>query len=324
MNRHIRKIVQKIDRWLEKLFAIWRLVVAQSRRIKLPFFEGLSLYDVTTFFFKGIYEGAVSTRAGSISFSFFMALFPAIIFLFTLIPYVPIDGFQKQIFETLQEIMPPNSYELAESTINDVVNIKRGDLLWLTLITTLVFATNGTLSLISNFSITFHKIEFKGFWQQYLSAVILTLGLSVLAMISIALVSIGESAYVWLVEKGYLGENFVWLVKMSRTVVLIFTILLAISLLFNFGPIKGKQWRFISAGSVLATSLVIISSLAFGYYVNNFAQYNKLYGSIGTLLVIMLWIYINAIGLIIGFELNASIAGAKYKQKAESELMGKL
>ena len=301
-----------------------KFIVLQSKRIKLPFFEGLSLYDVAYFFFKGLYEGAVSTRAGSISFSFFMALFPGIIFIFTLIPYVTGQNLQQEIFETLKTIMPPATYELAESTIVDIVSIKRGQLLWITMLGSLIFATNGTLSLISNFSISFHQIEFKNFWQQYLSAIILTLVMVVLMIFSVALLSFGDTALDWLVERQYIGKIAARVVDWGRSLVLLFTILLAISLLYNYGPVKGKHWRLISAGSILATIFIIVSSIAFGFYVTNFAQYNKLYGSIGTLLVILLWIYINAIGLIIGFELNASVTGAKNKQEEEQNLMSKL
>ena len=320
----MKKQLQYLDRQLDRLKAFWRFIVLQSKRIKLPFFEGLSVYDVTYFFFKGLYEGAVTTRAGSISFSIFMALFPGIIFIFTLIPFVAGENLQQEIFELLQSIMPPGAYELAESTILDIVTIKRSQLLWITLLGSLIFATNGTLSLITNFSITFHQIDFKNFWQQYLSAIVLTIVLAFLMMISLGLVSLGEGFFDWLVEKRYIGEFSAIIIQWVRVIILVFTILLAISLLYNYGPIRGKHWRLFSPGSILATSLVIVSSLAFGYYVANFAQYNKLYGSIGTLLVILLWIYINAIGLIIGFELNASIAGAKNKQQQEQNLMGKL
>ena len=320
----MKRFIAYLDGLIAQFKRLLRYIVLQSKRLKLPLFEGLSLYDVLYFFFKGIYEGAVTTRAGSISFSFFMALFPGVIFLFTLIPYVPIDGFQQEIFELLHDIMPPNSYDLAESTIVDIVSIKRSDLLWITLVTTLIFATNGTLSLISNFSITFHNIEFKNFWGQYLSAIILTLVLSFLLLISLALLSLGETFFDWVVAKGYLERFSADILQIARTLVLLFTVLLSISLLYNYGPIKGKHWRLISPGSLLATFFIVLSSIAFGVYVTNFAQYNKLYGSIGTLLIIMLWIYINAIGLIIGFELNASIAGAKNKQAEEKELMSKL
>ncbi len=309
--------MKKIDAYLNVLWnrlkRLWRYIEIMARRIKLPFFEGMSLYDVMQLFFKGLYEGAITTRAGSVAFSFFMALFPAIIFIFTLIPYVAGAEMQNEIFSLLERVMPPSSYELAESTIVDIVSIKRGDLLWLTMITTLVFATNGTLSLISNFSISFHQIDFKNFWQQYLSALILTLVLTFLLVISLGLVSLGENVLNWVVERGYIERFAADIIQVARTIILLFTILLAISLLYNYGPIKGKQWRLFSPGSMLATTLVLLSSFAFSLYVTNFAQYNKLYGSIGTLLIILLWIYINAIGLIIGFELNASISRAKNK-----------
>jgi membrane protein len=310
----LKKIITYFDAIVERLKRFWRFIVIQTKRIKLPFFEGLSLYDVLNLFFVGLYEGAITTRAGSVAFSFFMALFPAIIFIFTLIPYVAGAEMQQDIFQLLERVMPPSSYQLAESTIVDIVSIKRGDLLWLTLITTLIFATNGTLSLISNFSISFHQIDFKNFWQQYLSAILLTLGLTLLLIISLGLVSIGETVMSWVVERGYIEQAAANIIVVGRTVVLLFTILLAISLLYNYGPIKGKQWRLFSPGSILATTLILLSSYAFSLYVTNFAQYNKLYGSIGTLLIILLWIYINAIGLIIGFELNASISRAKNNQ----------
>lgn len=310
----MKKIITYFNSLKERLTRFWRFIVLQTKRIKLPFFEGLSLYDVLNLFFVGLYEGAITTRAGSVAFSFFMALFPAIIFIFTLIPYVAEAEMQQDIFQLLERVMPPSSYQLAESTIVDIVSIKRGDLLWLTLITTLIFATNGTLSLISNFSISFHQIDFKNFWQQYLSAILLTLGLTLLLIISLGLVSIGETVMSWVVERGYIEQAAANIIVVGRTIVLLFTILLAISLLYNYGPIKGKQWRLFSPGSILATTLILLSSYAFSLYVTNFAQYNKLYGSIGTLLIILLWIYINAIGLIIGFELNASISRAKNNQ----------
>lgn len=305
-----------LKKWIERFFVLLRFVALQSKKIKPPLFKGLSLYDIVSFFFKGLYEGAITMRAGAVAFSLFMALFPAIIFIFTLIPYVPIEGFQDRIFLTLQDILPRSAYDAAKDTIIDILNTKRGDLLSITFIFALVFATNGTLSLISGFSYTYHKIGIKNFWQQYLSALWLTILLSILVLFSLVLVSLGETFLNSMVQQGYFGENTARFIIVGRILTLIATIQLAISLLYNYGSAKGGQWKFLSPGSILATVLVIISSMAFGYYVDNFAQYNKLYGSIGTLLVIMLWIYVNAIGLIIGFELNASIAGAKiYRAK---------
>jgi len=299
---------------IEKTKRLFRYISLQAKKIRLPLFEGLTLYDVVSFFFTGIYEGAVTMRAGSVSFSLFMALFPGIIFIFTLIPYIPIEGFQDKIFQTLYEVLPKSSYDAAKDTINDIINTKRGNLLSITFIMTLIFATNGTLALLSAFTHSYHKMDFLNLWQQYLSAFVLTVVLSLLTLVSLVLVSLGETFLMWLASKNVIDYSMLNMIIVGRIVMLIFTIQLAISLLYNYGTVKGNHWKFFSPGSILATILVILSSLAFSYYVDNFSQYNKLYGSIGTILVIMLWIYVNAIGLIIGFELNAGIAGAKFHQ----------
>lgn len=295
----------------ERAISWWRFIVKQSKAITLPYFDGLTLYDVASFFFKGIIEGAVTTRASSIAFSFFLALFPAIIFLFTLIPYIPIHGFQAEIFDLMKEILPPNSYEATKSTIDDILTNKRGGLLSVTFITTMLLATNGTVSILSNFSHTYHKIELRNFYQQYIAAFGLTLTLTLLLIVGVVAILFSSSVSEWIIAKEILPESVTHFLQYSRGVIVVLIVLLGISILFYYGPTKKKQWRFFSPGAILATTLVIISSVAFSYYVDNFSQYNKLYGSIGTLIIIQLWIYINSIGLIIGFELNASVAGAR-------------
>lgn len=299
---------------IDKGLKIWDAIIRQSKKIILPRFDGLSLYDVASFFIRGLFEGAITTRAGSISWSFFLAIFPAILFIFSLIPFVPIEGFQTEIFQLLEEVLPPTTYDLARTTIDDVLNNRRGNLLSFTGIATIFFATNGTLSLISNVSITFHKIESRAFWQQYLVALGLTIVLGLLILIAVAAMLFSENMTHWLVEHRYLPERITAMIQFGRFIILFLVLLIAISLIFYYGPTKKKEWGFFSPGSILATLLLVASSFAFSYYVDNFSTYNRLYGSIGALLVIMLWIYINAIGLVVGFELNASIAGAKKKR----------
>jgi membrane protein len=287
--------------------AFWRVLRTTAQNLRLPLFDGLSAYDVAVFFGKGIYEGAVTSRAASISFSFFLALFPGVIFLFTLIPFIPVEGFQSELFKLLRDVLPPNSFDAAYSTITDILTIKRGDLLGLTVVAAFFFATNGTLSLIGNFGQSVHRLNVRGFWSQYLAAFLLTLALSVLLILGITALTLSE-VYVseWL--GGELGS---WLAALSRWIVLLGLVLLSISLLFYFGPMRSAPWRFVSPGALLATLLVWLTSYLFGIYVTDFSRYNQLYGSIGTLMIIQLWIYVNAIGLIIGFELNASMAEAK-------------
>lgn len=299
-------------KWIRYIALIFRFWKRQLQKIYWPFTaKKLSVYDVANLFLKGLTEGAITLRAGSVSFSLFMSIFPALIFFFTLIPYVPIEGFQLRIFEILQNILPSSAYLATQETITDILNNKRGDLLSVTFFSTLIFATNGVLSLISSFSFSYHKMDFKNFFQQYLSAFFLTLVLSFLVIFSLVLVSMGEHFLNFLVDSGYLPLQNVLFIKIIRIIALLLTIQVAISLIYNYGALKKSSWHFISSGSILATLLIVISSILFGVYVDNFSQYNKLYGSIGTVLVIMLWIYINAIGIIIGFELNMSVLNAK-------------
>ncbi|NVK28352.1 MAG: YihY/virulence factor BrkB family protein [Flavobacteriia bacterium] len=311
--------MKAVDRILDRISPVTNWIERQARRIKLPGFDGLSLFDVASFFFKGLFEGAITTRAGSISWSFFLAMFPAIIFFFNLIPFIPIEGFQGEIFEIMEDVLPPTTYELARTTIDDILNHRRGDLLSFTFLATLFFATNGTMSLISNVSITFHQIDSRVFWQQYLVALLLTVGLGVLLLIAVAAILFGSNITEWMITRDYIPEESEILIQFARYIILLLAVLVAISLLFYYGPTKKKEWGFFSPGAVFATLLIVVTSFAFGIYVDNFNSYNKLYGSIGALLVIMLWIYINSISVVVGFELNASIAGAR---KRRSRLEG--
>ncbi len=278
-----------------------------AQNVRLPLFDGLSAYDVAVFFWKGIYEGSVSSRAASISFSFFLALFPGVIFLFTLIPFIPVAGFQSELFKLLRDVLPPNSFDAAYTTITDILTIKRGDLLSVTVLAAFFFATNGTLSLIGNFGQSIHRLNVRGFWSQYLAAFLLTLALSVLLIVGITVLTLSEVT----LGEWVGGELGLWIAAATRWIVLLGLVLLSISLLFYFGPMRSAPWRFVSPGALLATLLVWLTSYLFGIYVTDFSQYNQLYGSIGTLMIIQLWLYVNAIGLIIGFELNASMAEAK-------------
>lgn len=304
LYERLKKVWMPFVEWLER----------SARRIKLPGFDGLSLFDVAIFFFKGLFEGAITTRAGSISWSFFIAMFPAIIFFFSLIPFVPIEGFQSEIFLILEDILPPTTYELARTTIDDILNHRRGDLLSFTFLATIFFATNGTMSLISNVSITFHQIDSRKFWQQYIVALLLTVGLGIIVLIAVAAILFGTNFTEWLIDENYLPESSGILIQTARYIILLIAVLVGMSLVFFYGPTRKKEWGFFSPGAVLATVLLVLTSFGFGYYVDNFNSYNKLYGSIGALLVIMLWIYINSISVVVGFELNASIAGAKKRR----------
>ena len=278
--------------------------------VRIPFIEGMNLRSILRFFYEAIWEGSISARASSIAYSFFLAIFPGILFFFTLIPYFPIPNLQTEVFSLLRDVLPPQSYDAAYTTIADVLNNKNSGLLSFGFFAALLFATNGTSSLLSNFGQTIHRKESVEFWRLYLYSLLLTIIFSAVFIAGIISIVMTQSVTDFMVGKDWIQQANADLLQNTRWMVLLGTLLLSVSALYFFSPMRKGQWGFFSVGALFATALIIASSSGFSYYVDNFSQYNRLYGSIGTLMVIMLWIYINAFVLIIGFELNMSVAVA--------------
>ena len=283
-------------------------IITVSKKLVLPGFEGLSLYVVSKFFFKGIIDGALNMRATSLSFSFFLALFPSIIFLFTLIPYIPIENFQDYLFNLLQKVMPSAAFEATEGTIADIISNQRGGLLSFGFLTALYFSTNGFNAMISAFNETYHDIETRKPLQQRLASFYMLLLTVLLLSVSIAILIFGEFGLNKIQLQNHALYNLISFLKWIILAMLCYAI---ISFNYFLGPKRKQGWRFFSAGSMFATFFIIIATIVFTYYVNNFGNYNKLYGSIGTLIVILMLIYINSLILLLGFDLNASIKMAK-------------
>ena len=283
-------------------------VLKHSKRLTLPGFERIPIYDVTRFFWESITKGSITMRASAVAFSFFLALFPSIIFVFTLIPYIPIANFQEQLLDLLKNFMPHNAYEATKDTILDIVTNQRGGLLSIGFFSALYFSTNGFNALITAFNGTYHDIETRTGFQQRLASLFLVVIFTFLLLTAIALIITSELVLNKIFRQGELSY---YLILSGRWVIVFALFYFLISFTFYMGPARKAGWKFFSAGSMLATILSIVMSVGFAYYVNNFGNYNKLYGSIGTLLVVLLWIYFNALVLLIGFDLNASIHKAK-------------
>ncbi|MEN8115618.1 MAG: YihY/virulence factor BrkB family protein [Bacteroidota bacterium] len=289
--------------------------VERAQKISLPLFDGVPLYDVALFFWRSIVDGAITTRASGIAFSFFIALFPGIIFLFTLIPYIPISGFQDELFIIIQQLVPESTFETIEGTLNEIIRIQRGDRLSLNFFAALIFATNGLTSMMTAFDATVHSINRRKWWSQRLAAIILLLILSVLLTVAIALLIGGQEIINYLDHIDIIRDVFlVYLLTVGKWIITIAMFFFAYSFLYYMAPAKKSKWRFISAGGTLATILSIVGFIGFTYYINNFSQYNALYGSIGTLLIILFLMYLMSLILLIGFELNASIYQAHTAQ----------
>lgn len=291
-----------------------RNLVRVLQRIQLPWLEGLSLYDLMELYILGIVEGGLTYHASAVAFSFFMALFPFALFILNLIPYIPIQGFQADFLEFVKEGVPPNTYDAIYKIINDILNNSHSGLLSSGFLLSIFLMANGISGIISGFESSKHVLVKRGFLRQYVVALGISMVLSVLLIVTVAAIVIFEVIIQQTIIQDVLSDQ-IPLIEMGRYAFVILMILITSSILLRYGTKQFHKPRFISIGSVFTTVLIIISSYFFGIWVIKFSKYNELYGSIGTLLILMFYIWINCMILLLGFELNATIAKLK-KQKA--------
>jgi membrane protein len=285
-----------------------------------PGFDGISISHVFRFVIKGFQKGALVTRASAIAFNLLLALIPATIFLFTLIPFIPLPNFHEELIKLFESILPVNAFSFLQTTIVDVVTNKSGGFLFFMFLATIIFSTNGIHAIINSFVVSAHSFKPRTWVNQRKISIVLLF--VVILMIGLAgfMVIFGKMAITKLVELEIVERHVViFMLILLKWIIVILLLLLAISFLYYFAPAIKSDFRFFSPGSFVATILFIITSLGFSAYVNHFGQYNRLYGWIGTLLVILLWLYLNSIALLIGFELNLTIKEAKSE---EDELAG--
>ncbi len=294
---------------------MFNFILDITKKIKPLGFSGLSIYDVAIFFWKGLIEGAITTRASSLAFNFFLAFFPSIIVFFTLIPYIPIADLQETLMELLSVVLPPSTNEVTFNTLDDIINNPRGSLLSIGFILALYFSTNGINSLIEAFNASYHISENRPIIQQRLLSLGLTLLLSFMLIIAIGLIIFGKLTLGYLTDFDIISNSAADLILFGKWFAIFLMLFFGISTLFHLGPSIKSSWRLFTPGSILATLGIIITSVGFNYYINHFSQYNKVYGSIGTLMIILIWMYFNSIILLTGFELNASISNAKEKKQ---------
>ncbi len=290
---------------------IGEYILERLKNLVLPGFDKVPMYDVIVFFIRGFRKGALVTRASSIAFNLLLSLVPASFLLFTLIPYIPIPGFQEQVISLFESITPERAYTLMEQSIREAITIRSNIFLILMIVASAIMSTNGIHALMNAFVVSDHKFETRSWIAQRKIAFFLFFMIGLLITLSAILLIFGRSAVEKLVENNIIESGIVfYLLQITKWLVIIALLFTAISFLYYLAPSRKAKFRFISAGSSLATLLFIATSLGFSAYVNNFDQYNRLYGSMGTILVILLWLYLNSITLLIGFELNASIKSA--------------
>ncbi len=301
----------EIEQQLEKIPVIKHLV-RLAKNIKLPWLEGLSFYDLMELYFLGIIKGAFSYRAGAIAFSFFMALFPFALFILNLIPLIPIEGFQEDFLKFVEEGVPPNTFEAIKNIIDDILNNSYQGLLSSGFILSIFLMSNGINAVLGGFETSYHITISRSFFRQYFVALVMSLLFSFILIVTVAAIVVSE-VLIQSIQFHEVVDGNISLIQLTRYGFVILMVLITTSLLYKFGAKETSKISFISIGSVFTTILILLSSYVFGIYVVKFAKYNELYGSIGTLLILMFYIWINCMILLLGFELNASINKLKRK-----------
>lgn len=282
------------------------------KSIKPAIFHEMSLYDVIKLYLEGIASGAVTQRASAIAFSFFMALFPFALFLFNLIPYIPLENFQDDFLVFVSENVPPNTYDAIANIIKDILNNSHKGLLSTGILLSIYLMSNGINALLDGFEMSMHISIKRGYFRQYAIAIGLSLIIAFLLIFTVVAILVFE-VFIQKVENQVGLSTNASVLQICRYIFMGLMVLTITSLLYKLGTKETKQVAFFSYGSVFTTVLFAVSSYVFGIYVVHFAKYNELYGSIGTLLVMMFYIWINCILLLIGFELNAFIYKMKKK-----------
>lgn len=273
----------------------------------------VSIYRILKNLVVNINNDDILHKASSVAFSFTLAVFPAIIFLFSLIPYIPIPNIRGNMIALIDDVV---MLEQISHTIHDVVANPRGDLLSFGVLFSIILSTNGMMELAQTFNKIYKTIDSRGYWTTRLIATFLTIILAVVLFISILLLTVGNFALEFMVDNGLMAQNFLFYsILVLKFIVLFILFLITISAIYYFAPALHNRWKFISIGSIAATLMSIFVSYLFSFYITNFGTYNKLYGSIGAMIAMMVWIYMISIIMLVGYEVNSSIDQAAQQRE---------
>lgn len=279
-------------------------------RVRPPGFQGIALYDVVKFFMQKVQTVGLNERAASISFNFIMALPPTCIFLFSLVPYFPIaERFNAEVMTFVKDLTPnQETRQFVQDVLNDLLGRPRNSLLSAGFLFAMYYSSNAVLGIIHSFNRSIHEKEIKGMFAYRWKAIRLTFMILLLFIGSILLLITQGNVFSWLIEQLQINNPLVQLlIQILRWVVTLGLFFYSIAFIYKHAPSVEKKWKLISPGSILACTLLVLFLGLFSFWLNNFATYNKVYGPLGTLMVIMILIYMNSLVLLIGFELNVSI-----------------
>jgi len=296
-----------------------RKTIHLSRRIYLPGFEGVSLWEVLFFFVWSLRKGLISTKAAALSFHFFLAMIPFGLLLVTLSAFLPVYDIERDVIPILANFIPPQLATNLIESINEFEKSSVTSLVSFGFVFALYFASNGFSVLLNTFNNSQQKFEKRGWW----SVKLLSIGFVILFLIglfSVFFILVVEKKLLnsWADEVEFVEKNYALFFTIINSLFFAVMLYFSIAIVYYLGPLRRQGFRFFSAGATLSTLLIILISIAYVYYVSAFAKYNEIYGSIGTIMILLLWIYFVSFSLLIGFELNASIHGAATKKSLDN------
>jgi membrane protein len=307
-------MIDEFDRTVIKIPVV-RNIAVFAKKAKVPGTDGLSFYRLFKIYVYGIIKGTFSTRASSIAFSFFIAIFPFLLFVLNLIPFVTfIDDFQEELLSFIDDMLPPQTSSFFNEIFTDIASNPRAGLLSFVFILSIFLMSNGVNAILTSFEFSYHTNVNRSFFRQYFVA----MGVSIIIAILLLVTVISTVYLTYIIEDfkqvGVFIDEIYW-IKMGRYAILVGMLYIVLNLVYYLGTKESRNAKFFSIGSLFTTVLIILTTFLFSIYIENFASYNKLYGSIGALLIILFYIWLNSNILLLGFELNASIYKLRRKAK---------
>ncbi|MDH7914229.1 YihY/virulence factor BrkB family protein [Winogradskyella sp. SYSU M77433] len=317
-------MTKPIEDKLEKIPVV-NLLVRFFKEIKLPGFEGLSVYDLLELYGLGIFKGALTTRASAIAFSFFTAIFPFLLFVVIVLPHIPIEGFPQEFESFLNSFLPPQTSEFFfDNIFKGISSNANGGIISSVFLLSIFLMANGVNAVFSGFESSYHRQLYRNVFKQYMFALGIALILAFLLLITVAVFGYFQIYIIKPLYESFSGEAFEdgdkglgWIL-VAKYLFFVLMVYLATATLYYFGTKEGRHSKFFSVGALLTTLLIMLTSFLFGVYIENFSQYNELYGSIGALLILLLYLWLNSNILLLGYELNASLHFLRKVNKGES------
>ncbi len=304
MNKQFENIVKLLSEKLKNVYI---------------FNTSVSLYIFITILYKKIINFDLDQRAAAVSFSFMLAVFPGTIFLFTLIPYIPIQNLEILIMDFLKNLMPAGLYDNVSNTIKEIISRPRPDILSFGFVFAIFAATNGMSSLMRAFNMALKQREKRSYLKARWIAFLLTSLLIFILITAIIVLIVGKITLNYFTKQEFVDQSInIWGINILGYASIFIIFFIGISCIYFFAPAMHKKLKFFNFGALFASILSILATNLFSFYLENFNSYNRLYGSIGTLIAIMVWIYLIALILILGFELNISFLSAAYRSKQKT------